>query len=175
MNLVKKTFFIFIFLFLTINLLKAEDKVSYVDIDYVLANTKAGKELLFTLKREEEMKIIKFKSNDENFKNEEKKILAKKNLISKEELNKEMKNLKVKFQRYKKEKIKEINDLKSKRNKNIVNFLDLINPIIEKYMFDNSIHILLDKKNIFIANKNYDVTNKLIEIIDNQIKTVEIK
>ena len=42
-------------------------------------------------------------------------------------------------------------------------------------MADNSIYILMDKKNVFIANKNYDITNTLIELIDIQIKTVEIK
>ena len=51
----------------------------------------------------------------------------------------------------------------------------MINPIIEKYMADNSIYMLIDKKNVFIASKDYDITNKLIELIDNQIKTIEIK
>ena len=32
-----------------------------------------------------------------------------------------------------------------------------------------------NKKNVFIANKNYDITKKLIELIDNQIKTIDIK
>jgi Skp family chaperone for outer membrane proteins len=175
MNLLKKIFLILIFFSLTINLLKAEEKVSYIDIDYVLSNTIAGKELLKILKEEEKLKINKFKSNDDNFRNEEKKILAKKNLISKEEINNELKILQVKFQKYKKEKIKEVDEFKIKRNRNIANFLSLINPIIEKYMSDNSIYILIDKKNVFIANKDYDITNNLIELIDNRIKTVEIK
>ena len=42
-------------------------------------------------------------------------------------------------------------------------------------MTDNSIYMLMDKKNIFMANNEYDITKKLIELIDNQIKTVEIK
>ena len=175
MSLLKNFFYILIFLFLSTNLLKAEDKVSYIDIDYVLTNTLAGKKLLNTLKKEEELKIDKFKTNDNKFKDEENKILAKRNLISKEEINKELKLLQVKFQKYRKEKSKEIDELKVKRNKNIINFLNLINPIIEKYMADNSIYILLDKKNIFIASKDYDITNNLIELIDNQIKTIEIK
>jgi Skp family chaperone for outer membrane proteins len=175
MHLLKKIFLILIFFSLTINLLKAEEKVSYVDIDYVLTNTIAGKELLKILKKEEELKINKFKLNDDNFRNEEKKILAKKNLISKEEINNEMKILQVKFQKYKEEKIKEVDEFKIKRNRNITNFLSLINPIIEKYMSDNSIYMLIDKKNVFIANNDYDITNNLIELIDNQIKTVEIK
>ena len=175
MNLFKKFFFIIIFLFFSINSLNAEDKVSYINIDFVLTNTLAGKDLLDTLKKEEELIINKFKTSDNNFKNKEKKILAKKNLISKEEINKELKLLQVNFQKYRKDKIKEVDELKIKRNRNIVNFLNMINPIIEKYMADNSIYMLIDKKNVFIASKDYDITNNLIELIDNQIKTIEIK
>jgi len=175
MSLLKKISFILIFLSLTINVLKADDKISYIDIDYILTNTLAGKELLKTLKKEEEIKINKFKSNDDSFKNEEKQILAKKNLVSEKEMNKEMKALQIKFQKYKIDKQKEIDDFKIKRNRNIVNFLNLINPIIEKYMSDNSIYMLIDKKNVFIANKEYDITNNLIELIDNQIKNIELE
>ena len=175
MKLFKKFFFILILLLLSLNSLKAEDKVFFIDIDFVLTNSIAGKELLNTLKKDEELKINKFKLSDENFKNEEKKILSKKNLISNQEINKELKLLQTKFQEYAKEKIKEVEDLKLKRNRNILNFLNLINPIIEKYMADNSIYMLIDKKNVFIANKDYDISKNLIELIDNQIKTIEIK
>jgi outer membrane protein len=175
MKLIKFFFFITVILFLSVNNLKAEDKVAYLNIDFILTNSLAGKSLLNKLKKEEELKISEFKVNDEDFKNEEMKILAKKNLISKEKISKEMKVLQEKFQKYRKNKAKEIADLKKKRNRNIINFLNSINPIIEKYMANNSIYMLLDKKNVFIANKNYDITKKLIELIDNQIKTVEIK
>ena len=127
------------------------------------------------LKEEEEIKINIFKSKDEDFKKKEKSILAKKNLISNEEINKELKSLQIEFNEYRKDKIKVVDELKTKRNRNIVNFLNLINPVIKKYMSDNSIYMLIDKKNVFIANKDYDITNNLIELIDNQIKTIEIK
>ena len=171
----KNFFLIIIILSISTNNLKAEDKVAYLDIDFILTNTLAGKSLLNTLKKQEEVKISKFKTNDEKFKKDEKKILAKKNLISNEEIKKEMKALQIEFQKYKINKNNEIENLKKKRNTNIMNFINLINPIIEKYMTDNSIYMLIDKKNIFIANNNYDITKKLIELIDNQIKTVEIK
>ena len=175
MKLFKNLLFITLISLLSVNNLKAEDKVAYLNIDFILTNTLAGKSLLSKLKKEEEFKISEFKSSDEDFKNEEKKILDKKNLISKEEISKEMKTLQVKFQKYRKNKTNEIADLKTKRNRNIINFLNSINPIIEKYMANNSIYMLIDKKNVFIASKNYDITKKLIELIDNQIKTVDIK
>ena len=35
-------------------------------------------------------------------------------------------------------------------------------------MKEKSITILLDKKNIFIADKNYDITNDLIKLINQE-------
>ena len=175
MNFFIKFFFITILLLFSFNNLKAQEKVAYLDIDFILSNTLVGKSLLNSLKKEEELKINKFKNSDEEFKNEEKNIFFKKKLISNDEFNKEIKILQIKFQEYRNNKVKEIDALKKKRNNNIVNLLNLINPIIEKYMAENSIYMLIDKKNVFIASKNFDITNKLIELINNQIKTIEIK
>jgi Skp family chaperone for outer membrane proteins len=130
---------------------------------------------LTNLQKQEEVKINQFKVNDEKFKDNQNKILSKKNIVSDDELNKEMRELQINFKKYNKNKKIEIENLKKKRNKNIINFINLINPIIEKYMTDNSIYMLIDKKNVFIANNDYDITKKLIELIDNQIKTIEIK
>jgi Skp family chaperone for outer membrane proteins len=171
----KKLFFIIFFSIMSVNSIIADDKISYVDMDYILTNTIAGKSLLENFKKEEKLKIDKFKISDEDFKNKEKKILAKKNLVTNEEINKELRSLQVEFQNYRKNKIKEIDKLKAKRNRNILKFIKLINPIIEKYMSDNSISILLDKKNIFIASKNYDITKNLITLIDKNIKSIDIE
>jgi Skp family chaperone for outer membrane proteins len=153
----------------------ANDKVSYLDMDYLITNTIAGKLLLENFKKEEKLKVGKFKISDEDFKNKEKKILAKKNLVTKDEINKELRSLQIEFQNYRKNKIKEIDELKAKRNRNIMNFIKLINPIIERYMSENSIAILLDKKNIFIASKNYDITKNLVTLIDKDIKSIDIE
>ena len=175
MRIFKNIFFILFFLAISVNSLKAQEKVSYIDIDYIISSSIPGKLLLNKLKEEEELKINIFKSKDEDFKQKESKILAKKNLISKEEINKELKSLQIEFNEYRKDKAKQIQELKTKRKRNIVNFISLLNPIIEKYMSDNSIYMVIDKKNVFIANKDYDITNNLIELINNQIKDIEIK
>jgi len=175
MRIFKNLFLILFFLAASVNYLKAQEKISYIDIDYILATSIAGKSLLNKLKEEEELKINIFQSKDEDFKQKESKILAKKNLISKEEINRELKSLQIEFNQYKKDKAKQIQKLKTKRKRNIVNFLSLLNPIIEKYMSDNSIYMVIDKKNVFIANKDYDITNNLIELINNQIKDIEIE
>ena len=173
--MLKNFFFILLISLLSFNVSKADEKISYVDIDYILSNSLAGKSLLETLKKEEKLKIENFKVSDDNFKDKEKKILAKKNLITNEEINKELKSLQIEFQSYRKNKMNKIKKFKAKRNRNILNFIKLINPIIENYMAENSISILLDKKNIFIASKDYDITKNLITLIDNKIKSIDIK
>ena len=52
----------------------------------------------------------------------------------------------------------------------ILKFLNEINPIIKQYMTDNQISIIIDKKNIYIADKKFDFTNNLIELINKKIK-----
>jgi Skp family chaperone for outer membrane proteins len=41
-------------------------------------------------------------------------------------------------------------------------------------MDKNSIGILVEKKNIFIARSNYDITDDVLKIINNEIKEFKI-
>ena len=49
-------------------------------------------------------------------------------------------------------------------------FFQKITPIIGDYVKKENIDIVLDKKNIFLANKNNDITNEIIKLIDEKIK-----
>ena len=57
--------------------------------------------------------------------------------------------------------------LKNKKNILLKQFVEQINPIIQDYMDKNSISILLDKRNIFIANSKYDIYEDIIKIVNN--------
>ena len=49
-------------------------------------------------------------------------------------------------------------------------FFKKITPIIESYVKEKNIDIVLDKKNIFIASKKKNITQDIIKIIDSKIK-----
>tara|TARA_B100000401_G_C52703886_1_gene670461 strand:- start:325 stop:837 length:513 start_codon:yes stop_codon:yes gene_type:complete len=165
-----KFFKLFIFfLFFSSNAL-AENKVVYLDLDFILSNTVVGKKLFSKLKNEEELKFKEFKTKELSLKDEENKILASKNIISKDQLDLNIKEFQKKLEKYKKFKTDQVKILKKKRNTEVLDLIKQINPLIEKYMSDNSISILIDKKNIFIANKNYDISDNLIELINKNIK-----
>ena len=148
----------------------AENKIAYLDLDFILSNTNVGKSLFEKIKKIESDKIKELNDKEQLLKDEENKILASKNIISKEELNKNISEFQVKLKKYKNLKLDEIDLLKKKRNEEILNLIKSINPLIEKYMTENSISILIDKKNIFIADKNYDITKNLIDLINTNLK-----
>ena len=50
-----------------------------------------------------------------------------------------------------------------------------INGFFKYPLIDHAQTKNYNKKNVFIASKDHDITNDLIELIDNQIKTIEIK
>ena len=148
----------------------AENKIAYLDIDFILSNTNIGKSVFQKLKLIEEDKSKKFKSKELKLKEEENKILASKTIITEDQLKINISDFQKKLKNYQKTKVDEINKLKKKRNDEIINLINLINPIIEDYASENSISILIDKKNIYLADKNLDITNNLIELIDKKIK-----
>ena len=164
-----KNFFFLILLILPFNVY-GETKIAYVDIDFVLTNINAGKIVFNKLENNEKLKRETFNNKEKKLKEEENKILASRNIISQEQLDiniKEFQNKLKDYRNYKSEELKKLNKIK---NDEIVKLLNLINPLIQEYMKSNSINFLMDKKNIYIADKSYDLTNKLIEIINKKIK-----
>ena len=170
MSLFKKILFFSFFYFILIINANSENKVAYVDLDFLITNTKIGKTLFEKLKNNENKKFKEFSIEEKNLKEQEKKILSSKNIISEKQLNIDIEKFQKKLQAYKNSKSTEIEKLKNTRNDEILNLLNSINPLIQKYMNDNSIDILIDKKNIYIANKKYEITNNLILLVDQNYK-----
>ena len=167
-----KCFILVIVLFSKLYITNAysENKIVYLDIDYIISNINVGKILLEKLKDIENQKIEEFKIKENEFNNDEKKILLNKNIISQDAFNNNISELKKKIESYKNYKSQEIELIKKSRNKELLDLFNKINPIIEQFMKENQISIIIDKKNIFIADQNYDITNILVEEINKQFK-----
>ena len=57
-----------------------------------------------------------------------------------------------------------------KKTEDLNDFFSKISPIIQNYMDQNSIDILLDRKNVYIGNVGSDITKKIIDEINKNIK-----
>ena len=175
MNYLKKIFFILIFFLCSFNFSLAENNIAYLDLDYVVSNSNSGSSLLKQLSKLEKDTIKILSLKEDELKKEENEIKKISDIISKNELQKKIKLLNVKFNSYKELRNENIKIFKNKKKVEILRYMDQINPIIERYMNDQSIDILLDKKNIFIAKTNYDITLKIIDAINIEIVEFKIK
>ena len=167
-NIYKKIIF-FLILTLPFNVY-GESKLAYLDFDNLLLKINAGNVIFKKLEDNENIKKQEFLEKEKKLKDEENKILASRNIISAEQLDINIKEFQNKLRDYRQFKSKELEKLNKIRNDEILMLLKLINPIIQEYMNNNSISFLMDKKNIYIADKSYDITNNLIELINKKIK-----
>ena len=101
---------------------------------------------------------------------QEQSIQTKKNIISEEDYNKQLSSLRKKIAEYRKMKDIKSNDFNKIKNQKITNFFNNVNPIIQKYMDDNSLDLLFDRKNVFIGKVNSDITEDIISLIDKNYK-----
>jgi len=166
-----KNFFLIIFcLFFFISFSFADTKVAYINVDLILSKSEPSKSLFSQLKVIEDKKLEILKEVEINLKEEESEIIKTKNIVSQEEFNKSVSSFKKKVDNYENSKKKLIEELKQTRNKEIIRFFKLVNPIIENIMEENLIEILIEKKNVFMAKSDNDITQTVIKNINKNIK-----
>ena len=164
----KKYIFFFLVFFLNFST-NAQDSIFFIDVDYLLNNSNYGKKIISNLKKINDKNLIEIENLEKKLKEEDDEINRIKNIITKDELNIKIKNLKnniLKFRDNKDKIFKQYNDIK---NKELEIFFKKITPFVEEFMEKNSINLILDKKNIFIADANYDITMSLIEFLNLKI------
>ena len=114
--------------------------------------------------------INELKMKENELKKNEEEILAKKNILSEEENKKEVELLKDKINKYKLLKDEMVADFQKKKQTSLKNFFNQINPIIQNYIDENSISILLERKNVFIGKTDSDITSSIIDKINKELK-----
>ena len=168
----KKLLFLFIIL-LNFDNSYADNKISYIDIDYILNNSIVGKSITKHIQTIKEKKNNELKDIEKQLSDKENDLIKQKNIIEKDEFEKKIKNLKSEISEYRKKKLssnKEINEKKLEYTKKVLKVLD---PIISKYVEDNSINIVFPKKNIIIAKKNLDITNSIMNLLNKQLVKID--
>jgi Skp family chaperone for outer membrane proteins len=173
-----KSLFLFFFLsffLLNISSIKAEEKIAFIDLNIIFDNSKAGKEIIKQVQKTQ-------KNNSNDFNNLKKKIekdrndlKKQKNVLSEDEYKKKFVELDKSF--------KEYNALLNKRNSEITNFqlkaraefYNKLTPILETYAKENSISIILKKENILIGKTDLDISKKILELFDKNVKKISVK
>ena len=108
-------------------------------------------------------------------KKEESELIAKKKVISPEEYKKSINKLREKNIAFQKKRQKSSNDFLKQKNEARGKMLVAINPILQKYMDENNIDIVFEKKYIVTAKSSKDITDKVLAILNKELKSLNLK
>ena len=156
----------FISFFLVINVAQANSNIVYVDIDFLIKNSNIGKASLDKLETINKKNIKKLTDREVELKKNESDLKNKQNIISTDQFNEEVNLLKEKIKLYNSEKDKMVNNFNKIKVEEINILMNKFNSVIQEYMDQNSIDVVLDKKNIFIGKVSSDITKIILEEIN---------
>ena len=162
-------FFCILLIFNTQNVL-SNDKIVYLDVNFIINKSKPAISIIKKIEKIKDKESKKLKLTGDELKKKNDELIKTKNLLSEKELKDKVSKLREEIKLFEKKKVETINDLNKKKKNELNEFLKLVNPIIKDYMDKNSIDIVIDKKNIFIAKTDKDITNDILEIINKEIK-----
>jgi len=165
----------FVLLILNFYNLSFAEETYFIDMQKLLNQSKAGKEAQDFLKK----KIItgdkKFKEKGELLKKEEIDLIAKKKTLSADEYKKKLNQLReknIKFQRKRTNFTRAIATQRAEARNKLLKALD---PILIKYISENNIQIVIYKKYVAMANSKLDLTDKILEILNKELKSLNLK
>ena len=161
-----KNYLLVLFVIFNFTFANSEEKIAFVDIDFLIQNSNIGKSALANIKIEDEKNISILEKKTRELKDIENEIKNKQSILSPEAYENEVKIFKEKVNNYSNEKNTIVNSFNDFKKKEIDKIFKKITPIIKNYMDSNSVSILLDTKNIFMGNTNNNLTNEILKEIN---------
>jgi len=148
--------------------------IAYVDIDKIITESKVGKKINKKIESSITKKNKELEKIEKNLKDQEAEILKQKNIISDEELEKKISKLKIDINTYRNKKSDFNKEITQKRLSATSKIVVYLNKILGKYATENSISLIIQKKNIVIGKAEMDITKPILEIFDKEIKDVKL-
>lgn len=168
-----KIIFIIILLIFKFEIAAANEKIAFIDLNYIMNNSVAGKSINAFINNLSKEKNKSLKLLENEIKKDENELISKKNIIEENIYNKKVNEIRIRINDYKLERQnfnKNLNEKKIKFN-NLL--LEKLNPIISTYVEKNSITMVLPKKMIIIGKKDLDITKQILEALDKSVQKID--
>ena len=171
--LLKLNILLFVIFFSSISY--AIEKIVYVDMNFLINSSKAG------ISINKQMENLIKKNNQEYEKiekkllKEEEDILKKKNVLDPQKFNEEVANFKDKIKKFRTERRDQIENIK-KKNINAKNELvKIVTKVLAEYSAKNEISLVLNKEGIILGKKDIDISEKILETLNKEVKNIKLK
>ena len=171
----KKLIYIKILVLFFFSFASANAKVVYLDLDFIIKNSIAGKKLYKDLSNSQLNENKKFDKEFQNLKKVETKIISQKKIITTDAYDVKIKEFKNNVEVFNKKRKFYISGFNKKKDFYISELVKQINLILSNYSKKNSITLIMHRKNIIIGKTELDITNDILILVDDTINNIIIK
>jgi outer membrane protein len=168
-------YILILFILLQFNNVYSNEKIFYIDMDFIMNNSLAGKSIMKQIKKKNALNIKNFTKQEETLKKEENTLISQKNVLDKKKFEEQVNSFKNKVSSYKSNRTKIANELSEKLTNAQKKLKNTLTPILANYSAQNSISFIIPKKNIIIGKTELDLTNTILKLLDSKVKSIEIK
>ena len=169
-----KKFFIYFLLLTSFSQILLADNTYFIDFTKVLNQSKAGSDAQKKLKIKFETESNKFSKEEEDLKKQENDLIAQKKAFSESEYRSKVDELRKKVAKLQTNKQNVLNEIAKSRSLAKQELLKNINPILKKYMEENKIRLIVDKQSVILGDTTLEITDKIIEILDQKLSSINI-
>ena len=167
--------FLFLFILTFYSSYSYSDMPYYVDFKYILNESNAGKKAQNFLKSSLDKGIKDLKNVENKLQEEEKKIIQQKKILKPEEYKSKVDDLRSKVSNLQKKRNDLLQNISKKRAKAKNELLKNLNPIIEEYMKEKTIRMVVDKKSLLLADQNLDITKEILNRLNKKLKSINLE
>jgi|TARA_B110000438_G_C15772562_1_gene632579 outer membrane protein len=153
----------------------AEQKIVILDLSYVLNNSKAGKGAQDFLKKSFNDNVKKFNNLEESLKNQEKDLLTKKTVLTKEEYRNKTDELRKNVLDFQSQRRAALDKIATQRAESKDILLKKIDPLLNNYIKENNISLVVEKKSTLGGLPDIDITKLIVEQLDKELPTLNLK
>ena len=168
-------FFVVTFFLLVCTYSFAEQKIVMLDMTFVLNESKAGKGAQDFLKKSFTDNQKKFIEIEKSLKKEERDLLEKKNILTKDEYNKKTDSLRKKVIDYQSQRRLAMDKIATQRAESREILMKKLVPIVDAYIKEHNISLVMDKKTMVGGLTKYDVTEDITKRLDKELPSLNLK
>ncbi len=166
-------FFLIVILIYPLNL-SAENQVYFINLKKVLNESKAGSAAQEKLVKEFENQDKKFKNESNALKKQETELINQRKTLSADDYKMKVSSLRKKNVDFQNRRRNASSNFVKKKNNARNQLLKSLNPILQKYMDENGIMMIMNEKNVILANSKVDLTNIIIDLLNKELKSIKL-
>ena len=164
---------IIILLFLSVSVSNANENIRFIDINYIVKNSEAGKTLNGIIENKSKKITSELKDLGKKIETKKKKIISQKNILKKDEYEKLVKNYEDEVKKFNNIRLKKNEDFNKYRINSQKKIIEALNPLITAFLKKESVQILLQKEQIIFGEKKLDITEEILKIFNDKHKKIK--